>query len=311
MRRNVMKALLWMLPLPLLSAWVNPPTTPASGNMGTRFPYTRPVAVGGSVQSDCSLTPGYDAYTLQVPAGSQLKLELTHLGSSMYLDTGLFLYGPRDATGSHGSAVEAQDDDSGYGELSKVNVVSLTKGGEYLVVVGWGNAAGKQYRLQVDCVGGACLSQAYPTPSGYALSLEEQRITPQLQARLDAANSAYENIYSYLRRLDFAWPYATEPSLDRAAEAVLAQGLYEGYRSDTAPVVLTYEQFKSSMYSVYQPLHADILATYGQSGENVQVKRYFREFSTGPNGDNWRTLHIILFPRSGKVIVYEQTAHEI
>ena len=47
-----------------------------------------------------------------------MKLEVTHLGSSMYLDTGLFLYGPRQANGSCGTTLLAEDDDSGYGQLS-------------------------------------------------------------------------------------------------------------------------------------------------------------------------------------------------
>lgn len=306
MRHNLLKALLWMLPVPLLGAWTSPP--PAIGNLGT---YARPLAVGGSVQSECGLRPGYEGFKLQVPAGAQVKLEVTHLGSSMYLDTGLFIYGPKDANGGYGSEVLAQDDDSGYGELSRIDFATLSKGGEYLVVVGWGNAAGKHFRLQADCVGGTCVPQPRPAPSGATLSLVEQRITPGLQATLDSGNAVREDAYSYLRRFDFLWPYSTEASLDQAAAAVLAQGLYEGYRADASPVVLTWEQFKSSMYSFHQPLHAELLATYGGASENVQVKRYFRSFSTGPNGDNWRTLHVILFPSAYKVIVYEQTAHEI
>ncbi|MFY0527496.1 hypothetical protein ACN28I_31550 [Archangium gephyra] len=308
MRRNLLKALLWLLPVSVLGAWTSPPAAPAMSGIST---YARPLALGGSMQSECGTRPGYDGYKVQVPAGAQVKVEVTHLGSSMYLDTGLFIYGPKDASGNYGSQVLAQDDDSGYGELSKIEFATLSKGGEYLVVVGWGNAAQKHYRVQVDCVGGTCVSQPQPAPSVYALGLVEQRITPGLQSTLDTGNAQYEMLYSYLRRFDFLWPYSTEASLDAAASAVLSQGLYEGYRADPAPAVLTWEQFKSSMYWNYQPLHADILAAYGSPLENVQVKRYARQFSTGPNGDNWRTLHVILFPRSYKVIVYEQTAHEI
>jgi hypothetical protein len=311
MRGNLKKALLWMLAVPLLGAWVSPPPTPASGDIGDSFRYRGTVAVGGAVSSGCGSTPGYTAYTLQAQAGSQLKLEVTHLGSSMHLDTGLFVYGPKDAQGRFGSTVLAQDDDSGYGKLSRIDLATLSKGGEYLVVVGWENAAGMQFRLQVDCVGGTCLPQPEPAPSSYTLALTEHRLTPQLESSLASANALYEGTWSYLRRFDFHWPYSTEASLARAAEAVLAMGLYRGYRSDSAPVVLTYEQFQTSMYSHYRPLHPDILATYGSPFENVQVMRYFRSFSTGPNGDHWRTLHVLFFPRSYKVLVYEQTAHEI
>jgi hypothetical protein len=308
MRHNPLKALLWLLTVPLLSAWTSPPPAPAMSSIGT---YARPLALGGAMQSECGTRPGYDGYKVQVPAGAQVKVEVTHLGSSMYLDSGLFIYGPKDANGGYGSEMLAQDDDSGYGELSRIDFATLSKGGEYLVVVGWGNAAQKQYRVQVDCVGGTCLPSRPPAPSAYALPLVEQRITPGLQATLEVGNAQYEMIYSYLRRFDFLWPYSTEASLDVAAAAVLSQGLYEGYRADPAPAVLTWDQFKSSMYWNYHPLHTDILAAYGTPLENVQVKRYSRQFSTGPNGDNWRTLHVILFPSSFKVLVYEQTAHEI
>ena len=128
---------------------------------------------------------------------------------------------------------------------------------------------------------------------------------------MDAANTVREDQYSYLRRFDFAWPYSTEASLDAAASAVLALKGYSGYRPDAVPQVLTPAQLEQHMYRQYQPLLAELLATYGASPENVQVKSYRREFSTGPNGDNWRTLNVILLPRAFKVLVYEQTAHEI
>ncbi|MBU8894835.1 hypothetical protein KRR26_04435 [Corallococcus sp. M34] len=334
MRRNGMKAaVLWMLPVGWLSACggapeaeapdavavshqalLSPPATPVSGNIGDSFPYTSALTVGGAKQAQCDSVPGYAGYTLQAQAGSQLKLEITHLGSSMGLDTGLYVYGPKNASGSYGSVVQYQDDDSGYGELSKIGFATFTQGGEYLVAVGWGNAAGKQYRLQVDCVGGSCLSAPPDAPSGYTLTLAEQPITAALQALLAAENTVREDQFSYLRRIDFLWPYAGEAALDRAAESVLAQSLYTGYRNYQAtvpPVVITYPDLLSTMYNAYQPLHAAILAAYGNGTESVQVKSYFRAFSTGPNGDAWGRLNFILFPQSKKIIVFEQTGHEI
>ncbi|MET0405620.1 MAG: hypothetical protein ABW123_24590 [Cystobacter sp.] len=288
-------------------ALVAPPASPHAATVSA----AGAVSVGGAVQAACGNRPGYDGYTLQAAAGTQVKLEVTHLGSSMYLDTGVFLYGPKDASGRYGEAVLFQDDDSGYGELSRISVATLPQAGEYQVVVGWNNAPGKQYRLQVDCVGGACVSQPAPAPTGAALVLVEQPLTAALSASLDAANTVREDQYAYLRRFDFAWPYSTEASLDAAASAVLALKGYSGYRPDAAPQVLTPAQLEQHLYRQYQPLLTEVLATYGASPENVQVKSYRREFSTGPNGDNWRTLNVILLPRAFKVIVYEQTAHEI
>ncbi|QDF06327.1 hypothetical protein [Myxococcus xanthus] len=331
MRRSLKGALLWMMPLGVLSACggapdaagaedalseraqslISAPPVPASGNIADSMLYVGTVAVGGAQQDGASAQPGYYGYRVQVQAGSQLKLEVTHLGSSMYLDTGLFLYGPKDANGSYGDTVLAQDDDSGYGQLSKVGLVKLPQDGEYLAVVGFINGGGKQFRLQVDCVGGACLPNPQPAPTGHALTLVQSPITAGLQSALDAGNIVREDNISHLTAFDFAWTYSGETTLDTAAAAILARGQYRGYRNDPAPLVLTYAQLETSMYWQFRPLHPAILATYGNGTENVQVKRYYREFSTGPNGDNWRTLNVILFPQSYKVVVYEQTAHEI
>ncbi len=331
MRRNLKGALLWMVPVGLLSACggapegtaaedvlsqgtqslVAAPPVPPSGNIADSLMLLGDVLVGGSLQAGAPNTSGYYGYRVQVQAGSQLKFEVTHLGSSMYLDTGLFLYGPKDANGSYGATVLAQDDDSGYGQLSKIGLMTFPYGGEYLAVVGFANPAGKQFRLQVDCVGGTCRTNPTPAPANYITALVQSPITANLQALLDAGNTVREDNISHLTAFDFAWPYSGETTLDAAAAAILARGQYRGYRNDPAPVVLTYAQFESSMYWQFRPLHPAILAAYGNGTENVQVKRYFREFSTGPNGDNWRTLNIILFPRSFKVVVYEQTAHEI
>ncbi|MFP2956945.1 hypothetical protein ACLEPN_03705 [Myxococcus sp. 1LA] len=331
MRRSLKGALLWMMPVGLLSACggapdatsaedalgasgqslISAPPVPASGDVADSMLHIGSVAVGGAQQDGTPSQLGYYGYRVQVQAGSQLKLEVTHLGSSMYLDTGLFVYGPKDANGSYGGAVLAQDDDSGYGQLSKVGLVTLPQGGEYLAVVGFTNGAGKQFRLQVDCVGGTCVTNPQPAPAGHALTLIQSPITASLQATLGAANTVREDNISFLTAYDFAWPYSGETTLDAAVAAILAQGQYRGYRNDPAPDVMTYAQLETSMYWQFRPLHPAVLATYGNGTENVQVKQYFREFSTGPNGDNWRTLNIILFPQSYKVVVYEQTAHEI
>jgi hypothetical protein len=115
-----------------------------------------PLPVGGAVQTQFTTQPQAFSFAFQVRAGAQVKLEVTHLGSSMGLDTGLFVYGPRDATGGYGSTAIAQDDDSGYGQLSKIASLSLPAGGEYLAVVSSGTGAGKRFRLQLDCLNGAC-----------------------------------------------------------------------------------------------------------------------------------------------------------
>ncbi|RKH07424.1 hypothetical protein D7V97_21335 [Corallococcus sp. CA053C] len=324
-RTTVRSAVLWLSAVGLLGACGGVPeqgedtlTTEAQAliaapplPLGSFTTYASPLAVGGAVQASAGLTPGYDGYKLTVAAHTQVQLEVTHLGSSMGLDTGLFVYGPKDSSGSYGNQVLFQDDDSGYGELSKVSLATLDKAGEYLAVVGWNNAAGKQYRLQASCVGGACVPNPQPASASQGLTLVEAAVDAGLQATLANANTYREDMFSYLRKFDFAWPYSTFSTVDAAAAAVLSRTEYAGYRTDLAPQTFAYADLQARMYWQFQPLHPALLATYADSGEPVQVKSYYRFFQTGPNGDNWRTLNVIFFPRSFHVIVYEQTGHEI
>ncbi|MCY1041250.1 hypothetical protein OV208_07955 [Corallococcus sp. bb12-1] len=326
----VRSSVLWMSAVGLLGACGGPPEqtpAPTEGDtvttatqslvsapptpFGTWMSYLGSLPVGGAVASNTGTSAAYEGFKLTVAAHTQVALEVTHLGTGVGVDTGLFVYGPKDASGSYGSRVLFQDDDSGYGELSKIPLATFDDAGEYLVVVGWSNGLGKQYRLQASCVGGACVPNPTPAPVNAPVTLAQFPIEPSLQALLGTGNAYREDMYSFLDRHDFAWPYSTPATVDAAAAAVLARSEYKGYRSDTAPVTSTYAAFQSRMYGQFQPLHPAILAAYGDSGEGVQVKSYSRQFSTGPNGDNWRTLNVILFPVSRHVIVYEQTAHEI
>jgi hypothetical protein len=133
-----------------------PPPAPASGSIVDSTAFLGPVSLGGAVQAQFTTNPQYLSFAFQVAAGTQVKLEVTHLGSSMYLDTGLFVYGPRLANGSWGTHLVALDDDAGYGQLSKLAALSLSQGGEYLAVVSTGTGAGKKFRLQLDCLSGQC-----------------------------------------------------------------------------------------------------------------------------------------------------------
>jgi hypothetical protein len=101
-----------------------PPPTPASGNILDSVADMGPVGIPGAVQAQFTTQPQYFGFRFQVFPGAQVKLEVTHLGSSMDLDTGLFVYGPRQADGSFGTTVLAQDDDASYGKLSKINFCS-------------------------------------------------------------------------------------------------------------------------------------------------------------------------------------------
>jgi hypothetical protein len=138
------------------------PPAPASGNVLDSTAYMGRVELGSAVQTRFTAHPQYLSFSFSVRAGAQVKLEVTHLGSSVSLDTGLFVYGPRQADGSYGTTVVAQDDDAGYGQLSKVTSLALARGGDYLAVVSTGTGAGRQFRLQLDCIHGACAPTVDP-----------------------------------------------------------------------------------------------------------------------------------------------------
>lgn len=284
------------------------PPPPASGNVLDTTTNLGPVSLGGAVQTYFTTNPQYYSFTLQVPASSTVSLEVTHLGSSMYLDTGLFVYGPKDASGSYGTTVLAQDDDAGYGQLSKLAAVSLAQGGEYLVVVSSGNGSGKKFRLQTGCVAGACVSLP-PAPAGYQLTLSEQSISSQLQSTLATGEAAYDYTTGSLRRFDFAWPYSGEATLAQADAAVMGFQEYQEYAYDPG-TALTYSQFYGYLYSEFQPLHAQILSTYGNGVENVQVMTHYYSRAVAPGADGWFRLNVILFPQSKKIIVFEQIGYE-
>ncbi|MDY7227014.1 hypothetical protein [Hyalangium rubrum] len=132
------------------------PPPPASGNILDSTTYMGAVAVPGAVQTRFTTNPQYFSFNFQVRAGAQVKLEVTHLGSSMGLDTGLFVYGPKGSDGRYSSAILALDDDDGYGQLSKIDSVTLATQGDYLAVVSAGAGSGKQFRLQLSCLSGNC-----------------------------------------------------------------------------------------------------------------------------------------------------------
>ncbi|MFE8604069.1 hypothetical protein [Archangium violaceum] len=163
------------------------PSAPASGNILDATTNLGPVTLGGAVQTYFTTNPQYYSFKVQVPANSLVGLEVTHLGSSMYLDTGLFVYGPKNSAGSYGTTVLAQDDDAGYGQLSKLASVPLVQGGEYLVVVSSSNGSGKQFRLQ-DVLRGWRVHVAHAAPGSLGLPAHAVGAVHHLAAPVDAGH---------------------------------------------------------------------------------------------------------------------------
>jgi len=286
------------------------PPVPASGNIYDSTTYLGPVRLGGDVRTYFTQDPQYYSFKLTVPGLVSARLEVTHEGSSMYLDTGLMVYGPKNASGSYGTYPWAMDDNYGYGDLSRLDWVTLGAG-EYLVVVSSGSGAGKQFRLQTTCLSGACPTPPPPTQdtSGYFPGLTEQFLTAQLEATLEAGNDAREWTEGSLRSFDIAWPYASPLTLSQVDRSVMNLQEYREFAADDA-MPLSYAQARAYLYSEFDPLHAQILAAYGNGTETVQVATRYHSYPVAPGADGWFRLFIIYFPVSKKVIVFEQTGYE-
>lgn len=110
----------------------------------------------GAAASSFTQDLQFHGWQLSTRPGARATLEVTQLGSSKSLDTTLYVYGPKTAQGGYGTKATAFDDDSGWGDLSKIKSLELA-GGEYLVVVGTHDARGRgKYRLMATCESGDC-----------------------------------------------------------------------------------------------------------------------------------------------------------
>ncbi|NVJ21974.1 hypothetical protein HUW62_12165 [Myxococcus sp. AM011] len=280
-----------------------PPPPPPSGNILDSTTFLGSVALPGSVQTSFTTALQHYSFAINVAAGSSAKLEVTHLGSSMGLDTGLFVYGPKDASGSYGTTVRAQDDDAGYGQLSKVASATFAQGGEYLVVVSSGGGAGKRFRLQLDCLSGDC------EPVDPSVSLGSRPVSSSLQATLSAANAACGTstaCYGELRGYSFPWSHSTPASLDKVAEAVSlteqSNALF-GVRL----VNTTYTQFaQTRLLSRLSSLHPGLGQEYSNGSEAVQVTGWHYSREMWPDACMVWEMYVIYFPESRGVLVFEQ-----
>jgi hypothetical protein len=142
------------------------------------------ITLGTPIDGAFTRNGQFDGYTLDVRAGADVKLEITHGGSSMKLDTTLFVYGPRGAGGAYPAQYIAFDNDAGYGKLSKLTV-TLAEAGTYAVVIGTRNSKGRgKYRLVPTCLSGDCAPVAEVPLGGCPaplLSAMQTCVTEQLE----------------------------------------------------------------------------------------------------------------------------------
>ena len=226
------------------------PPTPASGNIVDSTAYMGRVELGGAVQTRFTTNPQYLSFSFNVRPGAQVKLEVTHLGSSMYLDTGLFLYGPRRADGSYGTAVLAQDDDAGYGQLSKVNALALPQGGEYLAVVSTGTGAGKQFRLQLDCINGACAPEVDPSQYATCDLSVATNIEECVEGTVEEYGVSLAQAYDTCTGLDDAHAFYMEACLGGGTPPAWCQGGETQFTQRMWPVCQDHYQHYYGLYTL-------------------------------------------------------------
>ncbi|HTE53502.1 MAG TPA: proprotein convertase P-domain-containing protein [Kofleriaceae bacterium] len=136
---------------------VEPPITDGKTDVADRTDMRGELALGGEVRAELVEDLEFHGYTLDVRAGAVVTLDVTRSGSSRSLDTSLFVYGPMAAGGGFGGEALAWDDDSGWGDLSRLRDLDLADAGRYLVVVGSSDGRGRgRYRLTAACESGEC-----------------------------------------------------------------------------------------------------------------------------------------------------------
>lgn len=105
-------------------------------------------------------------YELGIAAGAKARLEITKSGTTRALDTVLFVYGPKTASG-YPSEPLAVDNDSGWGKFSRLDATTV-QAGTYLVVVGTrtgtGTSSRGKYRLLATCKSGDASACAWTAP---------------------------------------------------------------------------------------------------------------------------------------------------
>lgn len=193
------------------------------------------LAQGTPVTGTFTKNQQFDGYFLDVRAGAEVKLEITHKGSSMSLDTTLFVYGPADGGGNFDDDYVAFDNDAGYGKLSKLTT-TLATAGRYAVVIGTKTGKGRgNYRLLPTCLSGDCAPVAEIPLGGCP-----QVIVDKMRTCLTDNVGTYEPLTPWL---NFA---------EQCADADLLAPIYDdtcGPGSTAAHCLGSFEAF----YGVYAP----------------------------------------------------------
>ncbi len=119
--------------------------------------------------------------------GSQVGVEVTQSGTASGIDTVLKIHGPRSFKGTYDLTL-AEDDDDGFGKLSRVRDVSIPADGFYLaeVAIAAPPTTSKTVRVVLTCPSGAC---DRPGPIGFGNDIRWTQRSAEYEA---LAHQAYQ-----------------------------------------------------------------------------------------------------------------------
>jgi 5'-nucleotidase (lipoprotein e(P4) family) len=140
----------------------------------------------GSVDGVLSASTPRMGYLFYATTGTAVGLEVTRAGSAAGIDTVLEVYGPRQADGSY-PATGVEDDDTGYGKLSKLTGRTLPgtgNGGFYLAEVALKTAptAATKFRLALTCATSRCDRPGPAGPIGLDIRWHEKSAEAKAQS---------------------------------------------------------------------------------------------------------------------------------
>jgi hypothetical protein len=150
--------------------------------------------VGEEAQDEFTADLQFFGYQFGGAAGAEVMIEITQRGTARDLDTTLFVYGPQVTNASDEIAF---DDNSGWGDQSRIDSLVLPAEGSYLIVVGTIDGRGRgQFNLALTCLSDDCQAEAIE------LSCED------FQDLVD--DCSYECVDEYLAESD--WGYDDCPN---------------------------------------------------------------------------------------------------
>jgi 5'-nucleotidase (lipoprotein e(P4) family) len=136
-----------------------------------------------------NLTPALTrrGFVFYATGGTSVSVEVTQAGSAQGLDTVLKIHGPRTWKGTYDATLD-EDDDEGFGKLSRLRGVTIPAEGFYLAEVATPAApsSDKKFRVTLACTEGTC---DRPGPINYGLELRWTQRAAELRA---LAHQAYQ-----------------------------------------------------------------------------------------------------------------------